>query len=148
MLKYSDQYLSKYKSVELFDMVIDVSSYPEFIPWISKVKILKKGHAYFEAELLIEFKLFVIKYVSRVDFIRPDTENNNGSIVVSLIRGPFKFLKNEWAFATASNGTVIDFNVEFAFKSTIMEKAMQPIFIKNAKNITQIFEDRANALYG
>jgi len=147
MIKYKDNKTLNYTSVQLFDLVANIEKYPEFIPWIDKAKILRVRGNIVNAELFINYKKLNSRFTSKVILERPDNENEVGSIRVSLIEGPFKHLLNEWKFTPCKDGTEVMFIVEFAFRSRILHKAMEPIFNRAAHKITNIFEKRAKEIY-
>ena len=127
---------------QLFALVRDVEQYPEFLPWCLGARILEKNANVFTAELVISFKNFTENYISEV------TLNEFDNIDVKLIRGPFKYLKSSWTFKdSGAGGTIIDFNVEFEFKSKILQKLIGMVFEIAQKKMINAFEKRANEIY-
>jgi len=158
MVNYSSITFSPYSKEELFDLVLDIERYPEFLPWCSAARILKRERDYITAELVISFKAFREKYISLVKIYE---EDNYKEIDVSLIEGPFRHLYNRWRFVDFTGekereagepkeivqGTEIHFNIEFIFKSFFLEKLIGAMFEKAAKKMTNAFERRAENLY-
>jgi len=147
MIKYKDNKTLNYTTVQLFDLVADIAAYPEFIPWIDNARILQAKGNVIDAELYIKYKKFNSRFTSKVRLERPENDSDTGLISVSLIEGPFKHLINKWEFIPTDEGTEISFLVEFAFRSRILHKAMEPIFNRAAHKITNIFEKRAKEIY-
>ena len=78
---------------KLFDIVIDVESYPIFLPWCKASRILEKvNDLNFDAELSIGYKALDERYVSRINAVI------NKEIISEAISGPFKLLKSKWTF--------------------------------------------------
>ncbi|MEI6730919.1 MAG: type II toxin-antitoxin system RatA family toxin, partial [Pseudomonadota bacterium] len=92
MHKYSDTKLSPYSPEQLFDLVIDIEKYPQFLPWCRAARILEKHEDYLVAELIISFKHISESYVSKVTFKRPKSQSDEGFINVDIVRGPFSHL--------------------------------------------------------
>ncbi len=60
-----------YSTEQLFDLVIDIERYPEFLPWCRAARILERGENRLLAELVVCFKHITESYVSEVTFRRP-----------------------------------------------------------------------------
>ena len=69
-------------------------------------------------------------------------------VEVGLIRGPFKHLKNRWEFHPHPEGTRLEFFIDFAFKSRMLDMMLQANFDRAVDKLIQCFEGRARALYG
>lgn len=93
------------------------------------------------ADMVIGFKMFRESFTSRVSLNRPD------KIDVIYENGPFKYLENHWIFEPSPDGCVIDFHVDFEFKSRLLEKAIGAVFQEAVHRMVGAFETRANALY-
>jgi coenzyme Q-binding protein COQ10 len=70
-------------------------------------------------------------------------------IDVTYFDGPFKYLNNHWIFEAQDNGEcLIDFYVDFEFKSRFFQAAIGAVFNEAVKMMISAFEKRADALYG
>ncbi len=142
MPKFNEIFTSKYSKEQIFDMVLDIEKYPDFLPWCGGTRILESGKEKIIAEMIIRFENFSESYTSEVTFTKPN------AIFVKQTAGPFKVLTNKWEFETnPDNSTKIIFEIEFQFKSRILEKLIGSIFAKAAKKLTKAFIDRADAIY-
>jgi len=131
-----------YTSDQLFDLVVDVERYPEFLPWCLSCDIIEQRDNIIFANLVIGYKIFREWIKCTVTHKRPN------SIRVEYINGPLKYLSNTWDFKdTADGGCVIDFYVDFEFKNPIFQKLMGVFFNEIVKRMVKAFEDRANQLY-
>lgn len=140
---------SPYSPHQLFDLVADVTRYPEFLPWCKAARILTRREDGFDAELVIRFMHMTERYTSRVQLLPPTTENEEGAIEVSLIKGPFNDLRNHWHFTPqSSGGTLIGLNLEFRFKSSLLESMIGGVFEKATLKMTEAFKERAIKIYG
>ena len=128
---------------QLFDLVADIESYPEFLPWCVAARIRKREGNLVVADLVIGFKMFRERFTSRVrlDPLGP-------RIDVAYERGPFKYLNNHWVFEDHPQGCAIDFYVDFEFHSRLLQKLIEPLFSEAVRRMVSSFETRARALYG
>ena len=128
---------------QIFDMVADVAAYPDFLPWCIATRIRSVDENYLVADMVIGFKMFREQFTSRVELDGPK------SIQVKYENGPFKYLKNNWVFKSDGNGNcLVDFSVEFEFRSHILEMAIGKIFTEAVHRMVSAFEKRADTLYG
>jgi len=134
-----------YTPDQLFQVVLDVEKYPEFLPWCTAARINTKTANSINADLVIGYKMFREKFTSVVTFDHPD------EVRVSYEDGPFKYLRNIWKFSPVEvegkAGAEIDFFVDFEFKSGLLQAAIQPVFSKAVFKMIQSFESRAAELY-
>src|SRR5580693_4958927 len=98
MHHYSDKQQSPYSTQQIFDLVMDIERYPEFLPWCRAARVLERKDGHLTAELVVSFKHISESYVSEVTHSRPASPQDSGSIEAHLIRGPFKHLSNHWTF--------------------------------------------------
>lgn len=131
----------------MFDLVIDIEKYSEFLPWCKNARIISKiSPENIQAELLINFKNFFEKYTSDVQFAR--LENGEYFVDVVAIKGPFKSLINKWQFIPIDqNQCLVEFYLEFEFNSKILSKMFSTIFHNATQKMMSAFEDRAKKLY-
>lgn len=136
-----------YTAEQMYDLVLDIESYPEFVPWCSAARIIERSDDTLQADLAIRFKAFQEKYTSRVIFNKPTVEDPHGYIIVELIEGPFAHLKNIWKFDDTDNGSTIDFNISFKFKNKILDKLVGVMFEHAQRKMVNAFKERADKLY-
>lgn len=147
MPSHTEQQVSPYTPKQLFDLVVDIEKYPEFLPWCRAARILERGENEFLGELVISFAHITENYTSRVT-LTPPQENTAGSIDVVMVKGPFEHLTNNWKFTPTENGTIIDFALDFKFRSRILEKLIGSLFSKATNKMVSAFKKRAEELYG
>jgi coenzyme Q-binding protein COQ10 len=138
-----------YRPDQLFALVGDVMSYPDFVPWITSMRtwnarVLGEGAETVDAEAGIGFSFLKERFSSRV---RRDAAARR--IDVALLSGPFKRLANRWEFFEAEEGgTRVEFDIDFQFKSRLLEALLTANFAHAVDRLMTCFEDRARALYG
>ncbi|MFC4234058.1 type II toxin-antitoxin system RatA family toxin [Thalassospira xianhensis] len=132
-----------YTPEQLFDLVADIDSYSEFLPWCVASRVRKRNGDVLHADLVIGFKMFREKYTSKVTLQRPDR------VDVEYLQGPFKYLNNHWVFEPAEDGgTWLDFFVDFEFRSALLQKMIGVVFNEAVKLMVGAFETRAHQVYG
>jgi coenzyme Q-binding protein COQ10 len=132
-----------YTPEQLYDLVADVEKYPQFLPWCLAARIVSKSETDLIADLIIGYKFFRETFRSKVH-LTPKTR-----IDVEYITGPFHYLNNHWVFKKGSNkGTNIDFFIDFQFKNTAFQGALQMVFEGVFDRMLDAFEKRAKKLYG
>ncbi len=132
-----------YSREQMFDLVADVASYPDFLPWVIATRVRSDSEVEMDADMVVGFKAIREKFTSRVTKQRPE------SIEVAYIDGPLKDLDNRWKFTELpSGGCEIDFYVEFAFRSAVFEALAGQYFDRAYRKLMQAFEERADELYG
>jgi coenzyme Q-binding protein COQ10 len=138
-----------YAPDQLFRLVGDVSKYPDFVPWITAMRTwnprdLSVGVTCVDAEAAVGFSFLKEKFATRV---RRDAHNRQ--IDVTLISGPFRKLENRWRFLDAGHGcTRIEFEIDFLFKSRVLEAFLRANFSQAVDRLIGCFEARAQTLYG
>lgn len=147
MPKHSEQRVLPYTPIQMFDLVADIEQYPDFLPWCAAARITKRNEDMLVADLVIRFKAFQEKYTSKVLLQKPEGDKP-GSINVAMIQGPFSHLVNDWKFTPHPQGCMVDFMIDFRFKSPLLEKMIGLMFDKAFNRMTEAFGERAHALYG
>lgn len=132
-----------YTPEQMFDLVVDVEQYPHFLPWVEGVRVFKRQGNVFYADLVVGFRVFTERFTSKVWTERPH------AIQVDYIKGPLKYLHNEWYFEPAEDGgTLVDFEVDFEFKSRIFQRLAGALFNEALHRMVRAFEKRAEQIYG
>lgn len=132
-----------HSAAQMYDLVADVKRYPEFLPWVSAIRVRQDGETEMLADMVVGFKSLRETFSSRVLKV-PKT-----SIVVDYLDGPMKHLHNDWKFEDSpGGGSVVDFTVDFAFRNRVFEALAGQFFNSALRKMTGAFIERADALYG
>jgi len=143
MPSHAEKKVLRHTSEQMFDMVADVAAYPDFLPWCIATRIRSTHEDLMVADMVIGFKMFREQFTSQVTLDRP------ASIKVEYENGPFKYLKNHWIFESdGDESCLVDFSVEFEFRSHILEMAIGKVFTEAVHRMVSAFEKRADTLYG
>jgi coenzyme Q-binding protein COQ10 len=136
-----------YTAQQMYDLIADVNAYPQFLPWCAASRIRKRTEhnetEVIDADLVISFKVFRERFGSRITLYPAEQR-----IDVEYLDGPFKYLNNNWKFDEHEDGCIVDFFVDFEFKSKILQSIIGVVFGEAMQRIVRAFEDRATELYG
>ncbi len=139
---HAEKRILPYRPEQLFDLVADIESYPEFLPWCLAARVRQREGDLVVADLVIGFKMVRERFTSRVVLNRPAQR-----IDVTYAEGPFKYLQNHWVFLDHPDGCLIDFYVDFEFRSRLLQKLIQPLFHEATRRMVAAFEGRARTLF-
>jgi coenzyme Q-binding protein COQ10 len=130
----------------LIHMVLDVERYPQFVPWCLDSKIHEKNETNdfieIKADLKVGKKFINETYSSLVLYSK-----KKDLITVTNIKGPLKYLKNEWKFKKINNKTELDFSIDFRLQNNFLSMIMKNYFNFGLNKITDAFEQRAIKLF-
>ena len=143
MPTHAEKRLLPFTPEQMFDLVMDIERYPEFLPWCMATRIRERDGDTLIADMVIGFKVFREKFTTTV------TPESSRRVDVAYSDGPFKFLNNHWVFEPeGEDGCSVDFFVDFEFRSKIFEKAIGAVFNEAVQRMISAFEKRAARLYG
>ena len=141
-----------YTARQMYDLVADVESYPQFLPWNSAARIRSRetrpdGAEEITADLVISFKVFRERFGSRV-VLWPADGPQPLKIDTEYLDGPFRYMRSGWAFTDhPEGGCHVEFHVDFEFKNAILQRLIGVVFHEAMSRIVRAFEDRARKLY-
>jgi coenzyme Q-binding protein COQ10 len=132
-----------HSAAQMYDLVADVRRYPEFLPWVSAIRIRQNGDTEMLADMIVGFKSLRETFSSRV------VKAPKSSIIVDYLDGPMKHLHNQWLFEdVVSGGSIVDFTVDFSFRNRVFEALAGQFFDAALRKMTSAFIERADVLYG
>jgi coenzyme Q-binding protein COQ10 len=146
--RYTVTRILPYTPQQLFDLVGDVEKYPEFVPWVTHMRVWNERpesdtSTALNAEAGVGFSFLRERFATRV------RRNAATKVIdVGLISGPFRKLENRWSFHPDPAGTRIDFLIDFAFKVPLLDALLRANFDRAVGKLITCFEGRAKALYG
>lgn len=137
-----------YTPAELAELVADVRAYPDFVPWVTAMRTWSPreeapGVSLIDAEAAVGFSFLKERFST---WVRHD--RNRNLVEVGLIRGPFKHLKNRWEFFPDPSGTRVEFMIDFAFRSRLLDGMLHANFDRAVSRLMACFEAEARRRYG
>ncbi len=143
MPKHSETRPLPYSPEQMFDLVADVARYPEFLPWVSAIRVRSNSDSQMVADMIVGFKGLRETFTSKVEKQRP------AGLHIEYVDGPLKHLHNDWGFRPdGQGGCLVDFSVDFAFKNRVFEMLAGQMFDRALRKMINAFEERAARLYG
>ena len=140
----------RHNAVQMFDLVADVESYPEFVPLCKALRVRSRrpetnGREMLVADMTIGYKLIRETFTSRVALDRP-----NLKLWVEYIDGPFSRLENIWTFKDEAEGedSRVGFFIDYEFRSRTLGALMGSMFDAAFRKFAGAFERRADCIYG
>lgn len=132
-----------YSAEQMFDLVADVKSYGQFLPWVIATRVKSDSETEMVADMVVGFKSLRESFTSRVSKDRPR------ELAVHYIDGPLSDLSNVWTFREVDDQTCeIDFAVDFQFKNRVFQAMAGQYFDRAFRKMVAAFEQRAFELYG
>lgn len=138
--------VTTFSAKEMFDLIMDIESYPKFLPWCDNAKIINKSETEIIADLYIQFKAINKKYTSKININY--ISDNEFEIFIKAIEGPFRKLETYWHFKDLDNNeSKIYFDIDFEFSSKLLSSMLNFIFKKAKMKMVESFEERAFEIY-
>jgi ribosome-associated toxin RatA of RatAB toxin-antitoxin module len=135
--------LLPYTTDEIYALVSDILTYPEFLPWCSGTEILSQ-----EGEELSARIGFSVGGVSQ-SFTTRNRLQPGKEIAMQLVDGPFSQLEGRWRFEPLGDaGCKISLLLEYDFSSKMVSLVVGPVFNKIANTLVDAFQKRAVEVYG
>lgn len=135
--------LVKFSAQQMFDLVDDIESYPQFLPWCSGSKVLRR-----EGDI-VEGRIDIAKAGFHKSFATRNRLDRGGKIYMSLLEGPFKSLEGVWTFMPLrEDASKISLDLEFEIASAFASLAFGPVFNQICNTMVISFTQRAKEIYG
>jgi len=134
--------LVKFSALQMFTIVGDIESYPEFLPWCSGSKILNREGDIVDAELKISKAGFNKTFATR------NRGEDKNKLYLSLLDGPFSSLEGVWNFIPLrEDASKISLDLEFEINSVFASLAFGAVFNQICNTMVTSFTERAKQIY-
>ena len=135
-----------YSAQEMFALVTDVASYPEFLPWCDRAAVLGEDEHGMDAEVGIAFGGIHQTFTTRNEHV-PGRE-----VRMTLVKGPFSQLDGQWKFiplgGDEQRACKVELEMHYGFDSAALSALVGPVFDKIAGSLVDAFVKRAEQVYG
>ena len=127
---------------EMFDLVVDVASYPQFLPWCDQTHILNLEEQGMTARIGMAFGGLHKSFTTR------NTHVQGRQVQLSLIDGPFKQLDGVWNFIPLGEEQAcrVELKLSYSFDS-VFGALVGPVFDRIAATLVDAFVKRAEVVY-
>lgn len=140
MPKITRTILSLHTISEIESLIMDIESYPQFLPWCADAKILKHHAEKVTAELYIDFKVIKERYTSEISL---HSKGRSRIIDIKAITGPFKHFTTKWILKPVKKEVSITIEMDFAFNSFLKEQIFKPFITIISNTMIEAFKKRA-----
>jgi len=142
MTTHTESRVLPYAADLMYSVVADVEKYPEFLPWVTGIRIVRRiSEKELDCEMRVGFAGINQSYVSRVTL---DPANRTIDVVQS--EGPFRRLENHWRFTPRGSSCEVDFSIAFEFANPLLNMVAGKAFERVLVTMTHAFEARARSL--
>ena len=135
--------LVAYSAQQMFDLVDQIESYPQFLPWCGGAEVKARDETRVVATIHIDY--FHLKQ----SFTTENTRHAPHLIEMRLLEGPFQQLDGLWRFTELNQEACkVALRLHYEFASKLIENLVNPVFSLIAGNLVEAFVGRAEKLYG
>ena len=135
-----------YSAAEMFALVTDVASYPQFLPWCDKSSVLVQDAHSMTAKVGLSIAGF------SQSFTTSNTHIEGRKVSLKLVEGPFSKLDGQWDFTPVGDpqdrACRVEFALNYDFDSAALAALVGPVFDKIAGSLVDAFVKRASNVYG
>jgi ribosome-associated toxin RatA of RatAB toxin-antitoxin module len=126
----------------MFDLVVDVASYPQFLPWCDQTQILSIEDGGMTARIGMAFGGLHKSFTTRNAHVA------GRQVKLSLIDGPFKQLDGVWNFIPLGEEQAcrVELKLSYSFDS-VFGALVGPVFDRIAATLVDAFIKRAEVVY-
>ncbi len=128
---------------EMFRLVTDVPSYPQFLPWCDRSAVIETTADGMVAEIGMAFSGFHKSFTTR------NTHVPGRQVKLTLVNGPFKHLEGTWDFiplAVGQRACKVELTLNYSFES-VFGALVGPVFDRIASTLVDAFVKRAEQVY-
>jgi ribosome-associated toxin RatA of RatAB toxin-antitoxin module len=134
--------LVPFSAEQMFNLVNDVASYPNFLPGCSGSRIIENS------ETAMVASVDVSKAGISKTFTTSNQPETGRKILMQLVDGPFKYLHGGWEFTPLDETACkVELKLEFEFTSKLVEMAFGKVFNELTNNMVNAFTQRAKQVY-
>ncbi|HCT7987348.1 TPA: type II toxin-antitoxin system RatA family toxin [Serratia liquefaciens] len=142
MPQISRSALVPFSAEQMYQLVNDVHSYPDFLPGCTGSRVINSSNNEMTAAV------DVAKAGISKTFTTRNTLLDNQSINMQLVDGPFRKLMGGWHFTPLSpEACKVELHLDFEFTNKLIELAFGKVFKELAGNMVQAFTQRAKEVY-
>jgi ribosome-associated toxin RatA of RatAB toxin-antitoxin module len=135
-----------YSAAEMFALVTDVASYPQFLPWCDQAEVVEEDAGGMTAKVGISFAGLSQSFTTR------NTHVKDRKVSLKLVDGPFSKLDGHWDFTPLGDGSQrackVNFSLRYDFDNAALAALVGPVFDKIAGSMVDAFVKRATQVYG
>jgi ribosome-associated toxin RatA of RatAB toxin-antitoxin module len=126
---------------ELFALINDIESYPQFLPWCTHAQVRSRSPTEIVATIGVRQGALHGEFTTR------NTLETNRSIHLQLVSGPFSTLEGEWQLTPIErDGCRVELTMRFAFSNRLTGLLFEPKFAATIGSLVDAFVARARSM--
>jgi len=127
---------------QMFDLVIDVERYPQFLPWVTGAELHQRSDHDLLASMEMSRGGVRERFTTRNEFDRP------AYMTMQLVEGPFRLLAGRWTFTPIGGaGTRIELEMRFEFANPVVAMLFGKSFEQSCGQLIDAFIARARQVH-
>ena len=135
--------LVTFSASQMFDLVADMDSYPEFLPWCVAAEVLSRENNEFCGRMEVA-RMGIHQAFSTCNRFIPGER-----MELRLVDGPFRKLQGVWTFRPLrEDACKVELMLDFEFSGKLIDKAFGGVFKQIANTLVDSFCKRAEEVYG
>ena len=126
------------KPMRMYELINDIESYPQFVPWCTAARVVSRTPAEIVATLNIKRGPLKAEFTTR-NLLEPASR-----VLMQLVSGPFRVLEGLWTLTTLGDlGCRVELEMRFEFSNRVAGKLFEPLFEDTAASLVDAFVRRA-----
>ncbi len=159
-----------YSARQMYDLVVDVPKYPEFLPWCDRAEVVEQHDDGVTAKVGLAFGGMHQSFTTRNMHVPGE------QVRLQLVAGPFSKLDGVWQFSPVGADAAdesgakspapggggsgaapaspvgeacrVNLNLNYGFDNFALSALIGPVFDKIARTLVEAFVKRAEQVYG
>lgn len=135
------QALVPYTVEQMYQLVNDIASYPQFLPHC------RAAHIHWQRNDELQASIELTKGALHKSFTTRNRLRPHQRIDMQLVDGPFKYLHGAWRFQPMPHGSQVTLDLDFEFSNTLMRLTLGPVFHSLTHHLVEAFVTRAQQIH-
>ena len=142
-MKHVEKHRLPYTPSQLFDLVVDVDKYPDFVPWVIAAKVMRRENTTMWSAMTMGTSFLNKRFTTVASLDRPHR------VDITSHDPMFECFEQSWTFEPAAEGcTDIEYRVDIRLNSRILQVLIASSFADRASTMVSAYMRRARFLYG
>jgi coenzyme Q-binding protein COQ10 len=132
---------------QMFDLVVDVERYPEFVPLCQGLRV-KSRERNGDVDMLVADMDVGYQSIRETFTSRVTIDHAAMRVTAEAVAGPFSHLDNRWSFRAVPEGCEVEFFISYELSSLMLRLLVGAVFERAFRRFAEAFEHRAHEVYG
>ena len=122
---------------KLFELINDIASYPQFLPWCTHARIDSRTPQEIVATIGVRQGALHGEFTTR------NTLEADRRVQMRLVSGPFRALEGQWLLTPVAEGCRVELTMRFAFRNAFTGLLLEQKFAATVGSLVDAFVARA-----